>query len=876
MPETNGQGTEELLPELKDSPLPSAALDSGGKIVWSNKAFRKFLGLSSPDDRGLSFSGLLREEDRALLFPPYAPVDKTAFLASPGEEGSPRRISLWTSPLENGGVLLQLLDMTAQRLQEEELAQTRELYRSTIEDSPVFICALSPSGEVIFSNRRCLEFTGAASAELELGQALLGHLAARDEKLSPSSPGGSFEQRIGPDESPHWIRWTYRGLFSPEGECTLIQAFGEDVTAARKAEAALRASEARYRGIVQDLKALVVRYDPEMRFTFVNDTYCRYYKRSRQELLGTSLLNTIEPELGENLLQRLSRLTPENPVTWSEDMSVLPDGTRAWQEWTDRAIFDNGVLVEYQAEGWDITKLRETTRRLERQQELLEQAQRIARMGNWELVPGTRNFIISEEAARILEMEPGTVLSLKMLLGMMREPTRRKVRQAFERLLREGGNESADLELILSGNRVRYCHIMGESRVAADADRPLLHGIIQDVTEQALVDTRLRHSQKMEAIGRLAGGVAHDFNNLLQIILGYGEVLADQLRPQSHELSLLNRIQDAGIKARDLVKRLLLFSRKDHVEVITIDPSEAIKNLTGMLSRIIGEQIRIAFKAEDGLYRINTEPGQFEQALVNICLNARDAMEPEGEIRIEASNADFKNTTPIFGGALPPGRYCRIRVSDSGSGISRDNLPHIFEPFFTTKGLGKGTGLGLSSVYAIVTRHSGFIDVHSVEGEGTVFSLYFPAANRLSPESNTAPEIPPKTGGAYKVLIAEDDEPVRTLAAITLQQAGYEVFEVENGLEAVETFRNHPDIDLLVFDVVMPHLNGREAFISILEADGNIPVIFCTGYSEDKLRSDLLPKNSDWRILRKPYLREALLAAVEEVMDSLSEETAKE
>ena len=392
----------------------------------------------------------------------------------------------------------------------------------------------------------------------------------------------------------------------------------------------------------------------------------------------------------------------------------------------------------------------------------------------------------------------------------------------------------------------------------------LIH-IVRDITEQKKLEDQLRHAQKMEAIGQLAGGVAHDFNNILTAVIGYGNLLNMKLRkddPLKHNVEQIMRISERGA---GLTHSLLTFSRKQIIDLKPVNLNKVLKTSVNILPRLIRENIKMKVElSEESLY-IMADSIQIEQVMMNLASNARDAMPGGGIFSIKTEkikiNSEFINTH----GFGRQGKYVVLSITDTGSGMSNDLKDKIFEPFFTTKKMGEGTGLGLSIVYGIVKQHSGFIIVYSEEGIGTTFKLYFPLIN-LSKEDDAAAVIKPERGNEV-VLIAEDEDEVREPLKIILENYGYEVIEAIDGKDAVEKFKADKDrIKLLVFDVIMPKMNGKKAYDMIKAIKPDISVIFTSGYTADTLQTkEILDEGLSF--IPKPVSPNELLLKIREVLD---------
>jgi two-component system cell cycle sensor histidine kinase/response regulator CckA len=381
-------------------------------------------------------------------------------------------------------------------------------------------------------------------------------------------------------------------------------------------------------------------------------------------------------------------------------------------------------------------------------------------------------------------------------------------------------------------------------------------------------EEQLRQAQKMEAVGRLAGGVAHDFNNLLTIIKGYSELLLTSLPFEDPSRGFIEEIKKAGDRASALTQQLLAFSRKHVPKPASLDLNTVVSDMEKMLGRLIGETIElVTIQAPD--LRSVTDLSQMGQVIMNLAVNARDAMPGGGRIAIETSNVDLDSAYLPTAMDYQPGSYVLLKVSDTGRGMDEATLAHIFEPFFTTKEPGKGTGLGLATVYGIVKQCGGHILVNSVLGEGTTFKIYLPQAGAEPAGEQPTVVLPPIPCGNRTILLAEDEEGVRKIAHYVLQMSGYQVLVAQDGREALEIAEKHADpIHLLVTDTVMPHMGGRELAKRLQPVHPEARVLFMSGYTDDAVGSDdgAPPPGL---FLQKPFTPQALVVKIHEAFGSI-------
>ncbi|MGA8618434.1 MAG: ATP-binding protein [Candidatus Sulfotelmatobacter sp.] len=392
----------------------------------------------------------------------------------------------------------------------------------------------------------------------------------------------------------------------------------------------------------------------------------------------------------------------------------------------------------------------------------------------------------------------------------------------------------------------------------------------EDVTERRALEQQLQQSQKMEAVGRLAGGVAHDFNNLLMVISGYSEFLLDRLGPDPALRAPAQEIASAAGRASSLTRQLLAFSRKQMLAPKILDLNGVVTENLKMLTRMIGEDIELVMTPAAGLGAVRADAGQIEQVIMNLAVNARDAMPSGGKLTIETSNISLDEEYARFHAPLKPGNYVMLAISDTGAGMDSETQSHIFEPFFTTKGP-KGTGLGLSTVYGIVKQSGGYIWAYSELGKGTTFKIYLPRVAEIaeSPaQVAAATESVPIEPGTETILVVEDEANLRYLARQFLEKQGYRVIEAADGAVAMQIAVAHEGvIHLLLTDVIMPGMNGRELAQRISEIRPNTKVLYMSGYTENVIgRNGTL--DAGIRLLQKPFTLRDLQSRVREVLDS--------
>ncbi len=432
------------------------------------------------------------------------------------------------------------------------------------------------------------------------------------------------------------------------------------------------------------------------------------------------------------------------------------------------------------------------------------------------------------------------------------------------------GTKSLDYEfrIVLSDGRVRWIADQGEVRRDAGGRPVYLTGVCTDVTDRRMAEERLRQAQKMESVGRLAGGVAHEANNQMSVILGSTAfILGRSDVPEAVRVDT-EFIQKAAERTAAVTAQLLAFSRRQILKAEVLDLNAVVSAWKPVLHRIMGENCGVTLRLTPDLSMVKTDRGQLEQVLLNLALNARDAMPRGGQITLETFPAELTEAYARMkpGTVVRPGQYVVVAVSDTGHGMDKETLAHIFEPFFTTKGVGQGTGLGLSTVYGIVKQSDGYVWVYSEPGQGTTFKVYLPRSTEATVPAETTAAAPRSKAGE-KILVVEDEPQVRHMMKRALEDAGYGVLEAGSGAEALDLVsRTGQTIDLLLTDVAMPGMNGRELADQVSRLAPRTPVLFTSGYTDGEIeRRGLLGPGAAF--IQKPLTPGMLVRAVREQLD---------
>lgn len=397
-------------------------------------------------------------------------------------------------------------------------------------------------------------------------------------------------------------------------------------------------------------------------------------------------------------------------------------------------------------------------------------------------------------------------------------------------------------------------------------DQEVVVAVVRDVSERKRLEAMLQQAQKLDALGQLAGGVAHDTNNMLGVIIGYADLLLEELPGDTRTRGDLEQIRKAALHSADLNRQLLGFARKQTIQPVLADLNQVVDATQKMLRRLIGEQHTLVWKPAPDLWLVCVDPSQMDQIVTNLVLNARDALGSSGTITLETANVTVDQAFHQLHPDADPGPFVVLRVTDTGHGMSPEVQARIFEPFFTTKALGRGTGLGLAMVYGIARQNRGFVSVYSTPGLGTTLSFYLPRHKGGDPAALSAPDLDP-VGGDEKVLLVEDEQALLELGTRVLEEAGYQVIPVMNPLEALAGVRDgRLQSALLVTDLIMPGLNGIELFHQLQALQPSLRVLFVSGYPSGTL--DLESQSAGRAFLQKPFTRAGLLHKVREILDA--------
>jgi PAS domain S-box-containing protein len=776
---------------------------------------------------------------------------------------------------------------------EGALNEALHLARSTMDSLSAHICVLDEAGKILVVNESWRKFARFNSSTDPSAYVGTNYVMLCDTATGLSTEGAKefaagiravikseraeFSMEY-PCHSPSEQRWFMGRVtrFADKGPVRVVVAH-ENITERKLAEEALRKSEERFRSISKSIPGVIyqfVRRDNGVyEIPFVSESAVRFLGRPLEELHNASqLFDDVHPDDLEGMWSSIEE-SARTMTPWLQEFRVVgKKGTQRWLRGVsspgplpDGGICWNGVLL-------DITELKQAEDNLRRSESLLRSIFQAAPIGIG--VVSNRVFLTVNDM--FCEM---TGYSREEMIGQ-------RTRMIY--------NSDADFEFV-GTEPYRQIHEHGTGMTETRWQRKdgsvidvlmnfapintsnLDEGVAitaLDITERKKAEegkdklqAQLLQAQKMESVGRLAGGVAHDFNNMLNVILGYTELSMEKLAPLDPVQADLKEILSAARHSADITRQLLAFARKQIIAPKVLDLNNTVEDMLKMLRRLIGEDIDLAWLPGKNLGRINMDPSQLDQILANLCVNARDAITGVGRVSIETANATFGSDYCSDHSWCIPGDFVLLAVTDTGCGMDTKTVDQIFEPFFTTKELNKGTGLGLATVYGIVKQNDGFIHVYSEPGKGTTFKIYLPRDTSpvQNAEENT-PKIPFSHGET--VLVVEDEGSILRLTEEILKGLGYTTITANTPGKAINLSKVHSgQIDLLITDVIMPEMNGQQLAEQLMILYPKIKCLFMSGYTTNVIvHRGLL--NSGLNFIQKPYSRKGLAVKIREVLES--------
>ena len=635
----------------------------------------------------------------------------------------------------------------------------------------------------------------------------------------------------------------------------------------RQTEKELWESETRYRTLAEAAQDSIFILDADGGYQYINTYGAQTFGYRPEELIGRSI-EDLYPAPVVDRQKRMIQKILETGEGANDELHISISGRERWVESHLVPIKDTGGNINaILGIARDVTERRRGEERLQETTQRLQLATTSGGIGIWDWEIQSNRLIWDDRMFELYGISKESFTSsVEAWKKGIHPEDYTAATEALQATVRGEKGFDTEFRVIHPDGKVKFLQANG--KVIRDADgKPLrMIGMNRDITDRRNLEQQLRQSQKMEAVGTLAGGIAHDFNNALTGIVGFGEFLRMRIAEDEQASHDLDEILRCAERATTLTRQLLTYARRQIIEPVNLNVSALVTDLMRLIGKVVGEHIEVKTSLERNVPTIHADRGQIEQVVMNLCLNARDAMPEGGRLVVETEDAFLEEEYVLRYPYMKPGRYAVLSVSDTGVGMDEATRERVFEPFFTTKGPDKGTGLGLAMVYGIVKQHGGFIHLYSEPGKGTAFKVYFPA---IEARPDALPAIPREDillGGTETILLAEDEEAIRGLAERILTGFGYTVLVARNGEEAIEMFRRKKEIVLAVLDVVMPRKGGKEAFEAMRKENPNLKVIFMSGYSANAFHESFI-LTAGVPFLQKPFSPTILARKVREVLD---------
>ncbi len=864
--------------------------DEDGNFVLFNPAAEQILRLGMTDTRPENWSERysIYQQDGETLFPvgklPLVraalhgeKIDQVEMYINHDRIPEGLWISVTGRPMYDekqnlkGGVAV-FRDITGHKQVEQRLAQDA-LMLANVRDAIIFT---DTEGIVTYWNEGATRLFGLNPAEI-LGRPYSDRYSEPERSAviemmrtitAQGEWSGEWQDRR-KDGAEIWIELRATCIRDLQGRFSGIMGVSHDITARKKAEIERDRALRRLQVQIDRMPLGYLLLDDEFSPLDWNSTAERIFGFSTVEVLRMRppFLEIVPPEAWPKVRELFTRIRAGDMSANATVENLTKDGRTITCEWHNTPLYDDngdfqGALALFQ----DITLRKESEEALRMRDRAIQAVGQGILISDARL-PDHPTIYVSQGFEQLTGYTQPEAIgkNCRFLQGKDTDPCAiARIRDALR------DRRPCTVELLnYRKNGTPFWNELSISPVT-NGDGQLTHfvGVQTDVTERRTLEEQFRQSQKMEAVGQLAGGVAHDFNNMLAVILGYCENLSESTNFDDRERDALDEIRDAARRAAALTRKLLAFSRKEVLEPMVLNLNNIVMEMDKMLRRLIGEDVELRADMSSTLWRVKVDPGQMEQVVMNLSVNARDAMPDGGTLTLETRNVELPEGDAQAPPDLKPGRYVRLSASDTGHGMDARVKSRVFEPFFTTKEPGKGTGLGLASVYGIIKQSDGRIAVVSEPGQGAKFTIYLPSSGEDEIENVEEQPPPVTTRGGETLLLVEDEDNVRKMLGLMLRAKGYRVIEAENGAEAIDLFEQAEHaIQLVVTDVVMPRISGRKLVENLRTVQPDIHVLYMSGYTDDAIvRQGILEPN--FHFLQKPFLPAQLAAKVREVLDS--------
>lgn len=778
------------------------------------------------------------------------------------------------------GIIVVSRDISDRRRTEAALIRSEHYNRSLFEQSSIGLVVCQMDGKLVDINNAFAQITGRTieeCKELTYWDLTPEKYAASEslqlEEMSKTGHYGPYEKEY-IHKDGHLVPVRLNGSLLLEDDKLFIWSSVEDITKRVRTQEALRKSQKMLKLVLDAIPVRVFWKDRDGLYLGCN----RHFANdggldSPEDIVGKNDYELGWQEQAErSRADDLSVMNNDAAKIGYEERQTTTDSGHRWLQTSkiplredDGEVF--GILGVYE----DITERKRARDDLRESEHRQSEAQRIAKFGHWELNHTSSELKWSDEIYRIFEIERQEFgASYDAFLNAIHPDDRGLVEATFDASVKNKKPYTIEHRLLLSENRIKHVHERGDTIYSDDGNPIRSVGTVQDITERVDMEDALRRSQKMDAIGQLSGGIAHDFNNQLAVIIGYLEMLEEDIPSNETAREWVNFASKAASHCTDLTRRLLTFSRRQSTEKTTVNLGLAVKELHPIIARSVTPEVEVRYEYDGKTWSVAVDFGELQDAIVNLVLNARDAMPTGGKLLIQTSNTELVADRGAIKLQLEPGDYVQLTLTDTGTGMDKHTMEHLFEPFFTTKPEGEGTGLGLAMVYAFLKRSGGNIEVDSAVGEGTTFRLYFPRSNTskfaLIRDVDDLADSDLPTGNE-SILIVDDEVALLKLTQKQISKLGYQTRVAENAARALDILAEDMEIDLLISDIVMPGgMNGFELADQATKQRPNLKVLLTSGFASESVDKGDLARFSAY-FLNKPFRLSALAHKIRLALD---------
>ncbi len=853
------------------------------KFLAVNDAATFFYGYSSDEFLRMSIKDIRPETDISALVADVSKADGViegpAHWQHRRKDGTLIDVEITSHELTFGGRDSRLVlanDITVRKRAEEKLVRSEERYRDLVENAHDIIYSHDLAGNYTSINAACEQIIGYTREEalklnlvdtvppgqLEKAKEMIGRKLKGEETTAYELDILAKDGRIVTVE-------VNSKLVSEGGVPVGIQGIARDVTERKAAREELEQSSAllRIAGQAAHLGGWKLEL-PERTLTWSDENCIIHDVQPGYIPTLDEGIASYYPEHRAHVLNCVDSCA-ENGTPYDFELPIVTaKGRHIWIRSIGEAVRDtDGKIVRLQGAIQDITDRKKGEEALRQKDSLIRIAGEVTRTGGWAIEVLTQQLFWTDEVFDILEFPRGEIPELGVALELCPQPGRDTVVAGLEACSKDGIPLDIEVEIDTASGRRIWVRICAEADRKANGTIERIHGAFQDISDRKQTEEQLRQSQKLESIGRLAGGIAHDFNNMLTAINGYSDLTLRKMKADDPLRRNIEEVKKAGERSAALTNQLLAFSRQQILQPEVVYINRIITETSSLLERMIGEDVELITRLHPKTGQVKVDPVQLTQIIMNLAVNARDAMPRGGKLTFETSNVFLDQEYTNQHRYVLPGAYVKLTVSDNGSGMDAETRQHIFEPFFTTKAKGEGTGLGLAMVYGVVKQSGGHIMVYSEPGIGTTFTIYLPRVMEASEEVEAAEVSDELPKGTETILLVEDEEAVRSLTRQILEMCGYTVLEAANGKDALVVCENNPGrIDLLMTDVVMPEMGGRELAEKVSLRWPEMPVLFASGYTDDAIvRHGVIAEKANF--IQKPFNMEDLAHKIRSVLD---------